>query len=101
LNNWKEMGSEFMTEGKRCSIGRGVISSSWSSSMLSISEDTAVDARYMSSPNGLLTLFGERRGLEDLPIGSRLVGLDANAGLECALVIGGAASDAELDCERR
>jgi hypothetical protein len=71
-------------EGERYSVGRGVMSSSWSSSMLSISE-TADEALYASSDetlNGLRTRFGERRGLDERPAGAKLNWGDVNAGEE-------------------
>lgn len=72
--------------------------------MLPMSEDMAAEGRCTSSEDslkGLRARFGERRGLEDRPIGCSDVGEDAKAGEECALIMGGAANDPELDCERR
>lgn len=45
--------------------------------------------------------MGERRGLEERPAGGTENWGEEKAGEECALVIGGAESDAALDCDRR
>lgn len=67
--------------GTRYSDGLGVMSSSWSSSMLSMSETADEELYVSSSRKGLLTRLGERKGLEARPTEGELSGGELNAGV--------------------
>lgn len=99
-NSWKEFELSLVlkAEWTRDSAGRGVMSSSWSSSMLPMSEmEEEGTCSSFAHENGLRARLGDRRGLLERALGSSEVGEEENAGDEWARVMTGAPRELELD----